>query len=39
MSDVTLIITACDRNDLLEQTLSSLVRHNTYPNREKAKKI
>jgi len=30
-NDVTLIITACDRNDLLERTLKSFVEFNTYP--------
>lgn len=30
-SDVTLLITACDRNDLLEKTLKSFVKFNTYP--------
>lgn len=29
--EVTLIITACDRNDLLKRTLESFVKFNTYP--------
>lgn len=31
MKDITLIITACNRNDLLERTLHSFVEYNHYP--------
>ena len=31
MKKVTLIVTACDRNDLLERTLTSFIKYNTYP--------
>lgn len=31
MNDVTMVITCCGRVDLLERTLSSFVRYNTYP--------
>lgn len=31
MRDVTVVITACGRTDLLEYTLDSFFRHNTYP--------
>lgn len=31
MSDTTVVLTACNRPDLLERTLDSFVEHNTYP--------
>jgi len=31
MNETSVIITACDRLDLLERTLRSFVKHNTYP--------
>jgi len=31
MNDVTMVITCCGRVDLLERTLSSFARYNTYP--------
>lgn len=31
MSDVTVVLTACNRADLLEQTLDSFFQYNTYP--------
>ena len=30
-SDVSLVITSCGRQDLLERTLASFIAHNTYP--------
>jgi len=33
-SDVTLVLTSCGRQDLLERTLDSFLRYNTYPIRE-----
>lgn len=31
MNNVTLVITSCNRNDLLEKTLKSFFQYNTYP--------
>lgn len=33
-SDVTLVITSCNRFDLLKKTIESFSRNNTYPIRE-----
>lgn len=33
-SDVTVVLTSCNRQDLLERTLDSFFLHNTYPIRE-----
>jgi hypothetical protein len=33
-SDVTLVLTSCGRQDLLERTLDSFFVYNTYPIRE-----
>jgi glycosyltransferase involved in cell wall biosynthesis len=34
MTDVTVVLTACNRPDLLERTMESFVQHNTYPIKE-----
>lgn len=34
MKEVTLVVTSCGRHDLLERTLRSFVRHNTFPIKE-----
>lgn len=31
MEEITLVVTSCDRYDLLERTLTSFARHNTHP--------
>ena len=31
MSEVTIVITSCGRPDLLEKTITSFLKHNTYP--------
>jgi len=34
MNDVSLVITSCGRFDLLERTLDSFFKYNTYPIKE-----